>query len=158
MSQLDIPPLPDLLKTAMDMLAAVAERLAVVEGENARLKAERDAEWTVAIASALWTCSGVPVPIVPETERFRELFAALRRDLFELYSEKQGHRWALTRGERKELLRCIDCGNVWPAYGDLAPMPACPGNRHDHVGEERQKREEAERKLAAVERALRGTL
>lgn len=49
-----------------------------------------------------------------------------------IVSTSRGHRW-IRLTHRPAMLRCIDCLDLWPAHGDLAPMPECPGECTDNV-------------------------
>jgi hypothetical protein len=54
------------------------KQIVQLERDLASARAERDMEWTLAIAFALGTNSGYRVPIVPAQEQLRKLFDAVR--------------------------------------------------------------------------------
>ena len=85
--------LDDLVKCAVqfDRLGFEWERSAVsyaveygsnLQKENERLRAElaeRDTDWILAIGHALGLDSGYEVPIVPEVQAFKNLFAEIQK-------------------------------------------------------------------------------
>lgn len=81
-------------------VSATPETVSLIRARDAAVSAvtveRRDRDWLLAMADALGTGSGYRVPLVPESEPFRELFAVVRREALAPFA------WAIAEAFRCE--------------------------------------------------------